>query len=165
MKAKFNFKLMNSLGVLPDEQFKVAYFILNTIAMNSTDRVKIYRDVLADLTGKSTKTIGRITDKLNELKIIKKDIVSDSRKKYNFYSVHPEIESWVSQNSEESGHRCPETTLKVDTDVPFNKIYNNNKINKTIQNIQKPEESSQGDTLEREFEEELDDSWLYEGLK
>ena len=86
-KAKFDFELMNSLGHLKDEEFKVAYYILNTIGMSSDGHPKIYRAVLADLCNKSERTISRITDKLDELGIITKDVVSDGNKKYNFYSV------------------------------------------------------------------------------
>jgi hypothetical protein len=49
--------------------------------------VKIYRAVLADLTGKSERTISRITDKLAEQGLIIKDSVSDGSKLYNYYGI------------------------------------------------------------------------------
>jgi len=118
-KAKFDFELMNSLGHLKDEEFKVAYYILNTIGMSSDGRPKIYRAVLADLCDKSERTISRITDKLDELGIIKKDVVSDGNKKYNFYSVPQQ-----------------KTKQKLVMDDTFNKSNKRDKSNK-IDKIEK----------------------------
>ena len=86
-KGKFDFKLMTSLGKLNDEQFKVMFFILNTINLNGGNRTKIYRAVLADICGKSERTISRITDKLAEQGLIVKDSVSDGSKLYNYYAL------------------------------------------------------------------------------
>lgn len=86
-KGKFDFKLMTSLGKLNDEQFKVMFFVLNTINLNGGGRTKIYRAVLADICGKSERTISRITDKLAEQGLIVKDSVSDGSKLYNYYSI------------------------------------------------------------------------------
>lgn len=82
-------KMLSQLGHLNDEQFKVLFFIYNSINLNSdnTNRVKIYRAVLADLTGKSERTISRITDKLAEQGLIIKDSVSDGSKLYNYYGI------------------------------------------------------------------------------
>ena len=82
-------KMLSQLGHLNDEQFKVLFFIYNSINLNSdhTNRAKIYRAVLADLTGKSERTISRITDKLAEQGLIIKDCVSDGTKLYNYYGI------------------------------------------------------------------------------
>jgi DNA-binding transcriptional ArsR family regulator len=82
-------KMLSQLGRLSDEQFKVLFFIYNSINLNSdhTNRAKIYRAVLADLTGKSERTISRITDKLAEQGLIIKDCVSDGTKLYNYYGI------------------------------------------------------------------------------
>ena len=82
-------KMLSQLGRLSDEQFKVLFFIYNSINLNSdhTNRAKIYRAVLADLTGKSERTISRITDKLAEQGLIIKDCVSDGSKLYNYYGI------------------------------------------------------------------------------
>lgn len=82
-------KMLSQLGRLNDEQFKVLFFIYNSINLNSdhTNRVKIYRAVLADLTGKSERTISRITDILEEKGLIIKDSVSDGTKLYNYYGI------------------------------------------------------------------------------
>ena len=142
MKAKFKFEIMNALGaILQDEEFKVAYYILNRLALEDTNRVKIYRAMLADLTGKSERTISRITDKLDEKGIIKKDTVSDSKNRYNYYSIHPNIEQQLTQNDDKLGHKKQETTPNLVTDDRFNKkekIYNN-KRNKEVKESKKVE--------------------------
>ena len=138
-KAKFDFRLMNSLGQLKDEEFKIAYFILNSIGMNDGKRTKIYRAVMAEWAGKSEKTISRITDKLNEQGIIKKDLVSDGVKTSNYYSYPcPKTE----QNLDTDVHQ---STSKLDTDVPLNKRYKSDKIEK-MNNIEKM------DNIEKELD-------------
>ena len=86
-------KMLSQLGRIGDEQFKVLFFIYNSINLNSdhTNRVKIYRAVLADLTGKSERTISRITDQLVEKGLIVKDNVSDGSKLYNYYGIPEQI--------------------------------------------------------------------------
>lgn len=126
-RARFRFDLFNQLGMIQDEEFKVAYFILNRLALENTDRVKIYRAMLADLTGKSERTISRITDRLDEKKIIKKDVVSDSKNRYNYYSIHPEFEQSVTQNNTKLGHTLQQIDQNSVTDDTFNKTYKSNK--------------------------------------
>lgn len=86
-------KMLSQLGRIGDEKFKVLFFIYNSINLNSdhTNRVKIYRAVLADLTGKSVRTISRITDNLAEDGLIIKDNVSDGSNLYNYYSIPKHI--------------------------------------------------------------------------
>lgn len=142
MKARFKFEVMNALGaILQDEEFKVAYYILNRLALEDTNRVKIYRAMLADLTGKSERSISRITDKLDEKGIIKKDTVSDSKNRYNYYSIHPNIEQQLTQNDDKLGHKEQETTPNLVTDDRFNKKEKkyNNKKNKELKESKKVE--------------------------
>lgn len=124
-KAKFDFRLMNSLGHLKDEEFKVAYYILNTIGMSDDGHPKIYRAVLADVCNKSERTITRITDRLNELGVIKKDVVSDGNKKYNFYCIpqHETVQNCATDDTE--------TTQKRVTDDTFNKSNKSDKTDKS----------------------------------
>lgn len=169
MKAKFKFEIMNALGaILQDEEFKVAYYILNRLALEDTNRVKIYRAMLADLTNKSERTISRITDKLDEKGIIKKDTVSDSKNRYNYYSIHPNIEQQLTQNDDKLGHKEQETTPNLVTDDRFNKKEKKNKNIKIKRNIKEKkqfeieckdenietntEETYENKTLERELE-------------
>lgn len=128
-KAKFDFELMNSLGHLKDEEFKVAYYILNTIGMSKDKHPKIYRAVLADMCGKSERTISRITDRLDELGVIKKDVVSDGNKKYNYYS-----------------NPRQKTEQNYVTDDTFNKSDKMNKSDKTDKS-----DKTETDEMEHQF--------------
>ena len=154
MKARFKFEIMNSLGtILQDEEFKVAYYILNRLALEDTNRVKIYRAMLADLTGKSERTISRITDKLDEKGIIKKDTVSDSKNRYNYYSIHPNIEQQLTQNDDKLGHEEQETTPNLVTDDRFNKKEKKYKNKRNIKEKKDEEielEQSESSTVEDE---------------
>lgn len=123
--GKFNFRLMCSLGKLNDEQFKVMFFILNTINLGGGGRTKIYRAVLADITGKSERTITRITDKLAEQGLIVKDYVSDGSKTYNYYSLPVSNNNTKPDNGEQ---KTKSNLVTDDTLNTINKIYTNNTI-------------------------------------
>lgn len=139
-KAKFDFELMNSLGHLKDEEFKVAYYILNTIGMSKDKHPKIYRAVLADMCGKSERTISRITDRLDELGVIKKDVVSDGNKKYNYYS-NPRQKTEQNYVTDDT-----ESTQKRVTDDTFNKSNKMNKSDKTDKS-----DKTETDEMEHQF--------------
>lgn len=164
MNAKFKFEIMNALGaILQDEEFKVAYYILNRLALENTNRVKIYRAMLADLTGKSERTISRITDKLDDKGIIKKDTVSDSKNRYNYYSIHPNIEQQLTQNEDKLGHEEQETTPNLVTDDRFNK---KEKKYKNKRNIKEKEiEESELEQAESSTVEDEDCDWKTELIR
>lgn len=130
-------KILCDTAHLSDAEFRVLYFILNTISMSirqgKGNRVKIYRDVLADLVNKSSRTISRLTDQLNKLGMIKKDVVSDGSKRYDFYS------SLVTNNDTKLGHEKQETDENLVTDDTFNKTNKINKKNK-LEKINKTKE-------------------------
>ena len=138
MKVKTD-KMLSRLGQLNDEQFKVLFFIYNTINLNSdnTNRVKIYRAVLADLTGKSERTISRITDKLAEQGLIIKDCVSDGSKLYNYYSLP------VTKKEEKVDNRKPKTEENLVTDDTFNRTLKNLKEHKSTEKDLKELESTE----------------------
>lgn len=71
-------------------EFMVAYFIINTMAINGKDRVKMYRGQLADLCNMSERNITRLTDSLSKIGIITKDLIGDAEKgkTYNFYCLN-----------------------------------------------------------------------------
>lgn len=169
MKAKFKFEIMNALGaILQDEEFKVAYYILNRLALEDTNRVKIYRAMLADLTNKSERTISRITDKLDEKCIIKKDTVSDSKNRYNYYSIHPNIEQSIAQNDTKLGHQEQETTLNSVTDDRFNKKEKKNKnikIKRSIKEKKQFEIECKNENIETNTEETYVDKTLEKELE
>lgn len=160
---------MNALGaILQDEEFKVAYYILNRLALEDTNRVKIYRAMLADLTNKSERTISRITDKLDEKGIIKKDTVSDSKNRYNYYSIHPNIEQSIAQNNTKLGHEEQETTLNSVTDDRFNKKEKKNKnikIKRNIKDKKQFEIECKNETIEENTEETYVDKTLEKELE
>lgn len=169
MKAKFKFEIMNALGaILQDEEFKVAYYILNRLALENTNRVKIYRVMLADLTNKSERTISRITDKLDEKCIIKKDTVSDSKNRYNYYSIHPNIEQSIAQNNTKLCHEEQETTSNLVTDDRFNKKEKNNKNIKIKRNIKEKKQfeiECKNEKIETNTEETYVDKTLEKELE
>ena len=113
-------KMLSQLGHLSDEQFKVLFFIYNSINLNSdhTNRAKIYRAVLADLTGKSERTISRITDKLAEQGLIIKDCVSDGSKLYNYYGIPKQkIEGNLVTDDRVKEHKRTEKNIKEQKEI------------------------------------------------
>ena len=119
--------------------------------------------MLADLTGKSERTISRITDKLDEKGIIKKDTVSDSKNRYNYYSIHPNIEQQLTQNDDKLGHEEQETTPNLVTDDRFNK---KEKKYKNKRNIKEKEiEESELEQAESSTVEDEDCDWKTELIR
>ena len=118
-------KMLSQLGRLSDEQFKVLFFIYNSINLNSdhTNRAKIYRAVLADLTGKSERTISRITDKLAEQGLIIKDCVSDGSKLYNYYGIPKQkIEGNLVTDDRVKEHKELESTKRTKKNLKEAKV-------------------------------------------
>ena len=123
--------ILSQLGHLNDEQFKVLFFIYNSINLNSdhTNRVKIYRGVLADLTSKSERTISRITDKLAEQGLIVKDCVSDGSKLYNYYGI-PKTE-----NKQKVDNEKQKTEEFLVTDDRVKELKSTESTKRTLKNI------------------------------
>lgn len=146
-KGKFDFKLMTSLGKLNDEQFKVMFFILNTINLNGGNRTKIYRAVLADICGKSERTISRITDKLAEQGLIVKDSVSDGSKLYNYYALPMTKNKEKVDNEKQKTESISVIDDRVNTSNTIKTINKNNTINNnnTINTIK-------NNNIEKQFE-------------
>lgn len=144
MKIKTD-AILSKLGRINDEEFKVLFFILNTINMNSGNEhsVKIYRAMLADLCDKSEKTITRITNRLVEKGLIVKDNVSDGSKLYNYYSIpcQEKSQTWtpVDNKTSKLGHRWSEKSTNLDTGVPVkeSKEIKESKENKKEKNTKK----------------------------
>lgn len=87
-------------------EFMVAYFIINTMAIEKNDRVKMYRGELADLCNMSERNISRITESLNQSGIITKDLIGDAEKKktYNYYRLNwQKIEEILTNLDNEDG--------------------------------------------------------------
>lgn len=152
-------KMLSRLGQLNDEQFKVLFFIYNTINLNSdnTNRVKIYRAVLADLTGKSERTISRITDKLAEQGLIIKDCVSDGSKLYNYYSLP------VTKKEEKLDNRKPKTEENLVTDDTFKRTLKNLKEHKsTEKNLKELESTERTEKVKDDKIEEVEMKKIFE---
>lgn len=117
-------------------EFMVAYFIINTMAIEKTDRVKMYRGELADLCNMSERNISRITESLNQLGIITKDIIGDAEKKktYNYYRLNwQKIEEILTNLDNEEGTFLPELSGLKKERIEENK----NKRNKEIKENKK----------------------------
>lgn len=82
------------IGRLPQickpNEFMVAYFIINTMSMEKKDRIKMYRGKLADLCNMTERNISRITERLNQIGIIQKELIGDAEKKktFNYYRLN-----------------------------------------------------------------------------
>ncbi len=137
-------KMLSQLGHLNDEQFKVLFFIYNSINLNSdhTNRAKIYRGVLADLTNKSERTISRITDKLAEQGLIVKDCVSDGSKLYNYYGI-PKTENKQKVNNEK-----PKTEEFLATDDRVKEPKSIESTKRTLKNIKEEKVPKRNDDFE-----------------
>lgn len=119
-------------------EFMVAYFIINTMAIEKTDRVKMYRGELADLCNMSERNISRITESLNQLGIITKDIIGDAEKKktYNYYRLNwQKIEEILTNLDNEEGTFLPELSGLKKERIEEDK----NKRNKEIKENKKVE--------------------------
>ena len=71
-------------------EFMVAFFIINTMSIEKKDRIKMYRGKLADLCNMSERNISRLTDSLNNIGIIQKELIGDAEKKktFNYYRLN-----------------------------------------------------------------------------
>lgn len=97
--------------ILKPNEFVVAFFIINTMALNKKDRVRIYRGVLSDLCNMSERNISRITDRLNEIGIIEKQLIGDAEKKktYNFFNINwQKTEEFLARFDKESDSFLPD---------------------------------------------------------
>lgn len=147
-------KMLSKLGQLNDEQFKVLFFIYNSINLNSdnTNRVKIYRAVLADLTGKSERTISRITDKLAEQGLIIKDCVSDGSKLYNYYGIP------TSEKEEKVDNEKQKTVSNLVTD---DRVKEHERTRKNIKELKDNKSNINNNIIENNKINNLKDLQLY----
>jgi len=129
-------------------EFMVAYFIINTMAIEKTDRVKMYRGELADLCNMSERNISRITESLNQLGIITKDIIGDAEKKktYNYYRLNwQKIEEILTNLDNEESTFLPELSGLKKERIEEDKNKRNKEI-KEKNNIIKENELEQAES-------------------
>lgn len=103
------------IGRLPQickpNEFMVAYFIINTMSMEKKDRIKMYRGKLADLCNMTERNISRITERLNQIGIIQKELIGDAEKKktFNYYRLNWQfIEDFLARIDNEESTFLPE---------------------------------------------------------
>jgi len=102
----------HAVEVADGNEFRLLYVIANTMSLKKEGHTKIYRDMLADKLGLSTKQITRLTNALVDKGLLKKDLVSENGKTVNYYSLNLDN---IDQKS----------TSKVDKNVPLNKSKKN----------------------------------------
>ena len=102
----------HAVEVADGNEFRLLYVIANTMSLKKEGHTKIYRDMLADKLGLSTKQITRLTNALVDKGLLKKDLVSENGKTVNYYSL----------NLDNIGQK---STSKVDKNVPLNKSKKN----------------------------------------
>lgn len=103
------------IGRLPQickpNEFMVAYFIINTMSIEKKNRIKMYRGKLADLCNMTERNVSRITERLNQIGIIQKELIGDAEKKktFNYYRLNWQfIEDFLAKFDNEEGTFLPE---------------------------------------------------------
>jgi len=103
-----NLKFLNKAVELTDgNEFRVLYTIANTISLKKEGRTRIYREMLSDMLGLSTKQITRLTNSLEDKGLLRKDLISNGDKTVCYYSLNLDI---IDQKS----------TSNRDKNVPLN---------------------------------------------
>jgi len=82
-----NYALMHTDG----NEFRVLYFIANTLNMKKAKRCKVYNDVIADYLNMDARTVRRMTKKLEDKNLLKKDLVYEGGKSKVLYSLNYDI--------------------------------------------------------------------------
>lgn len=84
-----NYRFMNyALEHTEGNEFRVLYFIANTLNMKEVNRCKIYNEVIADYLNMNKRSVMRMTKNLEEKGLLKKDLVYDNGKSKVFYSLN-----------------------------------------------------------------------------
>lgn len=137
-----NFNLLNgALESTNGNEFKVLYLICNTLSLNKTNRVKIYRELFAEKCNLTEKQISRITNELERKGLIKKDIVSNGRTTKNYYSlnIEPIKDKNVPLNNIKGDKNVPLTDTRAveDTNVPNYQSNLDKNVHQTPSNLDK----------------------------
>ena len=115
-----NLKFINKAVELTEgNEFRLLYVIANTISLKKEGHTKIYRDMLADKLGLSTKQISRLTDSLVEKGLLKKDLVSENDKTVNYYSLN--LDKIDQKRTSKVDKNVSNNGLNLDKNVPLNK--------------------------------------------
>lgn len=144
-------------------QFMVAYFIINEMAIKKMDRVKIYRGKLADDCNMSERNITRITNSLNDVGIIQKDFIGDAEKAktFNYYRLNwQKIDEFLARIDEEDDVSLPELShLENKRNIEYKNKRNIEKIElyNNKNNIEEKEKIDTNDYFQ-EFAKNVDET-------
>ena len=87
-----NYKFMNyALEHTEGNEFRVLYFIANTLNMKKVNRCKIYNEAIADYLNMDKRSVMRMTKKLEDKNLLKKDLVSEHGKSKVYYSLNYDV--------------------------------------------------------------------------
>lgn len=128
-----NYRFMNyALEHTEGNEFRVLYFIANTLNMKEVNRCKIYNDVIADFLNMDSRTVKRMTKKLEEKGLLKKDLVYEGGKSKVFYSLNHDIlsDKVGTDNALILDRTVTDNTSILDRTVPLN-----NNIKETKRNV------------------------------
>lgn len=127
-----NYKFMNyALEHTEGNEFRVLYFIANTLSMKEANRCKIYNEVIADYLNMDKRSVMRMTKKLEEKSLLKKDLVFENGKSKVFYSLNYAVLN-DKDGTENAPNMCKDGTDNasiLDRTVTLNK--NEKEITKT----------------------------------
>lgn len=161
---KCSLTIINKLSIiLKSNEYHVASQIINRMAMNKKDKVKLFRGSLAYYCNMSERNITRITDKLNEKGIIEKQLIGDAEKKktFNIYCINWDKLFKILAKIDDY---CTEIEENSAQNVRLNELYENNEIiekNEILENFEKKEENEIEDIDEellKEYEKAIEKS-------
>jgi hypothetical protein len=149
------------IGRLPQickpNEFMVAYFIINTMSIEKKDRIKIYRGKLADLCNMTERNISRITERLNQIGIIQKELIGDAEKKktFNYYRLNWQfIEDFLAKFDNEESTFLPKLSglknERIEEDKNKNEIKEKKVEVKKTFSVECGEKQSESSTVEDE---------------
>lgn len=159
------------IGRLPQickpNEFMVAYFIINTMSIEKKDRIKMYRGKLADLCNMTERNISRITERLNQIGIIQKELIGDAEKKktFNYYRLNWQfIEDFLAKFDNEESTFLPKLSglknERIEEDKNKNEIKEKKVEVKKIFSVECGEKQSKSSTVE-----DVDCDWKTEFIR
>ena len=139
-----NLKLLNKAGsITTSDEFKVLYFICNTLAINKTNELKINRARIAELCGwwnenkpkYSMNKVSKITGALVEKGLLKKKVYFDktTKERTDFYSIPTLEDEKHLTNSFEKFENISPKSVATNNNTKELKELKQNKAIKTIE--------------------------------
>lgn len=140
-----NYEFMNYAVAHTDgNEFRVLYFIANTLRMKNANRCRIYNEVISDYLNMDKRTVMRMTKKLEEKGLIKKDLIYDENGKSKvLYSLNYDVlsdkvgtdDALILDKTVTDNALILDRTVTLNSNIYKNKkkIYNN--INNNIKEV------------------------------